>query len=154
MTLPSMTMQVKRYTGINLTDELNVTEFDLEWEANVIAEISNMEPPAHMLAEPRIGKLYFSFRNMEAGRQIETAATRLPNGVYPDNSLVVKVQLSENNWVLYHEAALISIQTIYADDAKVNTTWTFEGTTGSADPPRELQKKLPIQKLDWKSLGF
>lgn len=152
MELPSMTMQVKRYTGVNLTDQLNVTEFNLEWGAETIAEISNMEPPAHMLAEPIIGKLHFSFRNMEAGRQIETAAMQY--GVYPDNSLIVKVQLSENNWVLYHESALISIQTFYADDPRVNTTWTYERTTGSTEPPRELQKRLSLQKLDWKSLGF
>ena len=150
MELPSMTMQVKRYTGVNLTDQLNVIEFDIDWGAETIAEISNMAPPAHM-AEPIIGQLHFSFRNMEAGRQIEAAAT---HGVYPDNSLMIKVQLSENNWVVYHEAALISIQTFYADDPRVNTTWTYKRTTGSTEPPRELQKRLSLQKLDWKSLGF
>lgn len=130
MTLPSMTMQVRNHIGLNLTDQLNVTGFEIEWEV-----------------APRIGKLHLSFRNMEAGRQIEIAATRLPNGVYPDNSLTVEVQLSENSWVLYHKVALISIQTIY--DARVDTTWTFERAT-----PRELRKKRPVQKLDWKNLGF
>ena len=153
---PCITMQVRYYNGVNLTDQLNVIEFDIEWEVDRVAEISDMEPPAHMLAEPRIGKLHLSFRNMDAGRQIEISATRLPNGVYSylNNNLTVEVRLSENNWVLYHEAALISIQTFYADDVRVDTTWTFERTTGSAEPPRELQKKLPVQKLDWKSLGF
>jgi hypothetical protein len=157
-----MTMQVRNYEGTNLTEPLEIVDFQLEQEADRLADIFNMNPPIG-LETPTFGKLHFSFAELEASRQIQEAAIHTPDGTtgLPMHNLEVKVDLGPGNWVLYQDAVLISIQNSFGDDGgRVDCSWRYRESIGRATPPRELQihglrrASKPVQKLDWKNLGF
>lgn len=164
-----MTMQVRNYEGTNLTEPLEIVDFQLDVsETNRIAELSNISPPMGL---PAFGQLHFSFADLRASSQIQDAAIHTPDGTtgMPMRNLEIKVDLGPGNFVLYQDAVLLSIQNSFGDDGgRVDCTWRFRESVGRATPPRELQpafryrygrgwqKKYTdtVQKLDWKSLGF
>ncbi len=147
----NMTMQVRDYHhGVNLTEQLDVIDFEIEPDG--ISEISGNTRA--------FSRVHFTLaEQMEIARQIEHAAIYTPTGLVgvPVHNLQVKVLISDNNWVTFNNATLISIQ--YSFGGIVNVSWMFRESVGVATAPQELlcdytPRPIPVQKLDWKKLGF
>jgi len=160
-----MTFQVIDDRGVNLTNEIPIVEFNLEWERNTIAELANMAPITQM----RTGRLHTAFR--EDGTvldQLEAVADRHERNVRNRRNPYVRrtrislvANLDDGNFVQYHNANLTSYENDHENDhdhtdALIYAAWGFGEILATTTAPVELRKSRPIptQKLDWLKLGF
>lgn len=141
-----------------ITERLAVESFELEWEVDRIAEISGMEPPRHVAQQMRFGDLHFVFPEMNELPNVALHHVR-PDVVIPLNPRpTIKVEIGRNNWVEYQNTTLVSLSYSNHEEGqtKIEATWRFRGASGSWPRNRmAVARKLPpMQKLDWKQLGF
>jgi hypothetical protein len=141
-----------------ITERLAVESFELEWEVDRIAEISGMEPPRHVVQQMRFGDLHFVFPEVNELPNVALHYVR-PDVAIPLNPRpTIKVEIGRNNWVEYHDTTLVSLSYSNHEEGppKLEATWRFRDASGTM--PRNqmtISRELPpMQKLDWKQLGF
>jgi hypothetical protein len=135
-----------------ITERLPVESFELEWEA----EISGMEPPL-AVQQMRFGDLHFTFP--EVNELIETAIHHVsPNVAVPINPRpTIKVGLGTGHSVEYHDTTLVSMSYSAHEDepVRLEATWRFrDASVPRITVTRHPRQLPPMQKLDWKQLGF
>ena len=149
MTLPIVgsCFKVKDDNGI-IIGPSSMRSLDVEWNRNTIAELANMAP----VQEMRSGSLYVSFLADSLNWNLHTHEDLTGANVS------VVIEFSQNNWVQYKDARLVSSPFAHGEDGlRIDTIWAFRDFASFHTPPIELRSPRqipPIQKLDWKRLGF
>ena len=157
-----MTFQVIDDRGVNLTEQIPISQFEVEWERDRIVEMTDMAP----IQEMRSGRIYAAFEeNGGIANQFSAVAdrndriTRNRNVGLPvrNGRISLVANLDQGNWVQYQNAHLSSFNYGVRDEAAalIYTAWMF-GEAFHLDPtePCKTNRKIPVQKLDWRKLGF
>ena len=158
-----MTLQVVDDLGVNLTDQIPISKFELSWERDQISEFANIAPVR------AIGHIYADFHDPdgEVSRQISAIADRHERitlnqdaGQPVRNSRVsIVANLDEGSWIQYKNVHLTSMNWstyLESDSSQISTSWVFNNAeTLSPNQTRKFaQRKIKTQKLDWLKLGF
>lgn len=160
-----MTFQIIDDRGVNLTDQIPIVEFEVEFDRDRMGEMFNVAP----LQQMRTGRIYASFAGElnEVASQISSIAdrsqrlalNRQAGQAVRNDRISVVANLDEGNWVQYKNAHLASYNWAFTTDGDamtIHTSWMFSNAEGVATPPQELRRRVPrkVQNLDWRKLGF